>query len=147
MKITEALLGEHGVFYAQFDHLEQSVPAAETWALVQSQGALLSAALYSHAHLEDELLFDTLEPHLGQMGPLAVMRMEHDEIERTLAELPEIQDLAEAQRRLLHVVRVARDHFVKEERVLYPMAEQVLETDILTRLGRLWAQQRQVSTE
>ncbi len=140
MKITATLLGEHGVFYAQFDHLEQTVPNAETLAQVHSQGALLGAALYSHAHLEGELLFNTLEPRLGPMGPLAVMRMEHDEIEGALAELPEIQDVAEARRRLLHIVRVARDHFAKEERVLYPM-----EPDTLTRLGRLWAQQRQVS--
>lgn len=147
MRITRALLGEHGVFYAQFDHLEQAVPAAETLAQVQSQAALLSAAIESHAQLEDELLFTTLEPHLGQMGPLAVMRMEHDEIERTLARLPEVQALAEAQSLVLHAVQVAREHFAKEEQVLCPMAEQVLDANTLAQLGRLWAERRGVSVE
>ena len=144
MKIIEALLGEHGVFYAQFDHLEQAVPAAESLAKVQSQAAVLTAALATHAGLENELLFSTLDPHLGQMGPLAVMRMEHDEIENTLGQVQEAQDLAQAQRLVLHAVRVARDHFAKEEQVLFPMAHQVLDENTLTQLGARWAERRHV---
>jgi hypothetical protein len=34
MKITDALLGEHGVFYAQFSHLEKVVPQLEDLTLV-----------------------------------------------------------------------------------------------------------------
>ncbi len=146
MKITEALLGEHGVFYAQFDHLEQVVPAASTLELVQSQAALLTAALATHAGLENELLFSALDPHLGQMGPLAVMRMEHDEIENTLGQVQEARDLTQAQRLVLHAVRVARDHFAKEEQVLFPMAHQVLDEEKLAQLGAQWAQQRSVIT-
>lgn len=56
MKVTDALLGEHAVFYAQFDYLEKTIPPAKDLALVKSQGAMLTAALASHAHLEDELL-------------------------------------------------------------------------------------------
>lgn len=144
MKIIEALLGEHGVFYAQFDHLEQAAPAAESLAQVQSQTALLAAALATHAGLENELLFTALDPHLGQMGPLAVMRMEHDEIENTLGQVQATQDLAQAQRLVLHAVRVARDHFAKEEQVLFPMAEQMLGAEGLTQLGTRWAERRHV---
>lgn len=146
MKITEALLGEHGVLYAQFDHLEQGVLAAETPAQVHAQAALLRAAIESHAGLEDELLFIALEPYLGtQTGPLAVMRMEHDEIERILARVLDSRGLTEARNLLLRVVQLAREHFAKEEQVLYPMAEQVLNEDTLTQQGRLWAERRHVS--
>jgi hemerythrin-like domain-containing protein len=79
------------------------------------------------------------------MGPLAVMRAEHDEIEGALDRLPKIQDLAEAQSLVLHVIQVAREHFAKEEQALYPIAEQVLDTDTLTRLGRQWAERRGVA--
>jgi len=144
MKIIDALLGEHGVFYAQFDHLEETVPASVSLAKVQSQAAVLTAALATHAGLENELLFSTLDPHLGQMGPLAVMRMEHDEIENTLGQVQEAQDLAQAQRLVLHAVRVARDHFAKEEQVLFPMAHQVLDENTLTQLGARWAERRHV---
>lgn len=53
MKITDALLGEHAVFYAQFEHLRQSLPVADALTQVHSQGAMLAAALATHAHLEE----------------------------------------------------------------------------------------------
>lgn len=144
MKITDALLGEHGVFYAQFSHLEQVVPQLADLALVQAQGALLTAALETHAHLEEDLLFSTLEPHLGQGGPLAVMRTEHQQIEEGLARLPGLGELAPARQLLLQVVQVARGHFAKEEQVLYPMAHQALGEAVLAELGARWAERRQV---
>ncbi len=140
MKIIEALLGEHGVFYAQFDHLEQAVPAAQTLAQVQAQVSLLAAGLATHAHLEDELLFAKLDP----LGPVAVMRQEHDQIEGDLGQVQEAGDLAQAQRLVLHAIQVARDHFTKEEELLFPMAEQALGAETLTQLGSQWAKQRRV---
>jgi hemerythrin-like domain-containing protein len=146
MKITDALLGEHGVFYAQFSHLEQVVPQLADLALVKAQAALLTAALETHAHLEEELLFSALEPHLGQGGPLAVMRMEHQQIEEGLARLPGLTELVSARQLLLQVVEVARGHFAKEEQVLYPMAHQALDETTLAELGDRWAVQREVIT-
>ncbi len=144
MNITNALLGEHAIFYAQFDHLEQAVPAADTVAQVKSQGAMLAAALKGHAHLEEELLFKTLEPHIGPMGPLAVMRMEHDQIEQGLERLPAVRSLRQAQELLLQTVEVARGHFAKEEQVLFQMASTVLSAETLTILGTQWAARRAV---
>ncbi len=43
MRIIDALLGEHAVFYAQFDHLEKSIPVAESSAQVRAQAAMLAA--------------------------------------------------------------------------------------------------------
>jgi hemerythrin-like domain-containing protein len=146
MKITDALLGEHGVFYAQFDYMEKNVPQAKDLALVKSQGAMLAAALAPHAHLENDLLFVALESHLDpQSGPLAVMRMEHDEIEGSLERLQKLQDLAEAKNLLLHAIQTARAHFAKEEQVLFVMAGQMLEASKLAQLGAKWAEQRKVS--
>jgi regulator of cell morphogenesis and NO signaling len=145
MKLTKALLGEHGVFYAQFAYLEQIVPAATSLAQVQAQAALLSAALETHAGLENDLLFTALEAHLGPMGPLAVMRMEHDEIEHILAQLAETTDLSQAQELLQRLMQVAREHFAKEERVLFPLAEQHLGAQALQHLNAQWAERRGVS--
>jgi hemerythrin-like domain-containing protein len=145
MKVTDALLGEHGVFYAQFDYLEKNVPQATDLALVKSQGVMLTAALATHAHLEDELLFIALEAHLDpQFGPLAVMRVEHNEIEGSLERLQEVQDLAEARDLLLYTIQTARAHFAKEEEVLFVMAQQMLDTRTLEQLGRKWAAARKV---
>lgn len=144
MKITDALLGEHAVFYAQFDHLEKAVPAANSVAQVKSLGEMLAAALAGHAQLEEELLFKNLEPHIGSMGPLAVMRMEHDQIEGGLEALPDVRELEQARTLLLQIIVVAQGHFAKEEQVLYPLASQALSTEKMLDLGAQWAALRAI---
>lgn len=144
MKITDAFLGEHAQLYAQFDYLQQATPAAESLAVAQSLAAGLTATLASHAHLEDELLFSALDRHLGPMGPLAVMRMEHEQIEGLLDQIPTAQELGQAQGLLQHAVQVAHTHFAKEEQILFPLAEQVLGGETLTGLAAQWGQRRGV---
>jgi iron-sulfur cluster repair protein YtfE (RIC family) len=144
MKITKALLGEHGVFYAQFDHIESSVTSDMTLPEMLSQAALLEAGLAGHAQIEEELLFQKLDPVLGGGGPLAVMRMEHQEIEDTLMKLPDRESDEEVRKLLLHLVEVARGHFAKEEQILFPLAEQTLPSEQLISLGSEWAKRRRV---
>ncbi|GIX49387.1 MAG: hypothetical protein KatS3mg131_3598 [Candidatus Tectimicrobiota bacterium] len=141
MKLTDALRGEHGVFYAQFAHLQEQAAAP---AQVREQVALLAAALQTHARLEEELLFAALEPHLGPMGPLAVMRMEHDEIDTGLAALQQVEEAKAARQQLERLLQLAREHFTKEEHVLFALAEQYLDGKALTRLGEQWAARRGV---
>ena len=145
MKITEALLGEHGVFYAQFDHMERVVPRMANLPLVQSQGALLASALAPHAHIENDLLFHAMESHLpSDSGPLAVMRQEHEEIEGALKRLLEAREVEEAQRLLQYAIDTARGHFAKEEQILFVMAAQLLGARALEQLGQQWAETRRV---
>ncbi len=145
MNITDALLGEHAVFYALFTHMEQTVPTAEFLSQVKTQGAMLAAALASHAHLEEELLFIILEPHIGSTGPLAVMRLEHEKIEQSLEQLPTAVELGQAQELLLQAIAVAREHFAKEEQILFKLASKVLSAEALTNLGAQWAVRRAVT--
>jgi len=144
MKVTEALLGEHGVFYVQFDHLEQTLPAVTSLDWVKAQAALIQSAISTHAQLEDELLFSAIDNHLGQGGPVAVMRMEHEEIESTLNAIPEIQDVELICSLVLRAIHVARQHFMKEEQILFPLADQVLGSEQLHALGERWAERRRV---
>jgi len=55
MDIVDALLGEHGALYVQFDHVEEAIPQLSLCAL-RAQTDVLAAALQSHSSLEDELL-------------------------------------------------------------------------------------------
>ncbi len=144
MKLTDALRGEHGVFYAQFDYLEQAVPAVEDLAILKIQAAMLASALATHAQLEEELLFQALDPDASAMGPLTVMRAEHEQIEQALAQIPGLMDLAEAQRQLLRVVEIARQHFPKEEQILFNLAPESLGDEMLRDLGAKWAERRGV---
>ncbi len=145
VKLTDALLGEHGVLYALFDQIEAATTAAANLAQIQQATAALSAVLLSHANLEEELLFPALEPHMGTNGPLAVMRAEHDEIERALRQIEEAQDLDDAADHVARALSIVRDHFQKEEEVLFSMARQTLDEETQIRLGKAWAEARRVT--
>jgi hemerythrin-like domain-containing protein len=102
-------------------------------------------ALASHAALENEILFSTLEPHLGRnSGPLMVMRMEHDAVDKGLAEIRE-GDAGKVQDELAGLLGLLADHFGKEENVLFPIAEQVLDDETLCEIGSRWAELRGVA--
>jgi hemerythrin-like domain-containing protein len=142
MKITDAFIGEHAVLYAQLDHLEEAVPAARTAGEVKAMAALLEAALKSHADLEDDLLFNGLEPGLDQMGKLEKVQHEHDAICKGLNLVRHARTRKDAQRRLLNVVHLARKEFDLEDRILFRLAEDLLREDTLRKLGRQWALRR-----
>ncbi len=145
VKLTDALLGEHGIFYALFDQIEAVTAAATSVAQIQEATAVLSAVILSHANLEEELLFPALETYMGTTGPLAVMRSEHDEIEDALRQVEEARDLDDGADCVARALNIARDHFQKEEEVLFSMARQTLDEETQIRLGKAWAEARRVT--
>jgi iron-sulfur cluster repair protein YtfE (RIC family) len=145
MQITDGLLGEHAVFYAQFDHLDQVLPRAQDSGEIKTRALMLESALAGHANLEEELLFQALDLFPEAAGPLNVMRMEHEEIEGALGRIPEIEGIEECRSLLLHVVQVARQHFAKEEQILFRLAGQLLGDAKLEGLGAEWAGRRGVT--
>ncbi|HUF51070.1 MAG TPA: hemerythrin domain-containing protein [Longimicrobiales bacterium] len=144
MKVTDAFLGEHAVFYAQFDACEQTLTDADL-GCIRLQASLIASALKTHAQLEDTLLFDGLQTRPDTPTLFAVMEQEHSEIERMLVQLQDTRDLEAARDLVRDVIHAARDHFLKEERSAFPMAEQLLGDAALTRLGEQWAEARRVS--
>lgn len=144
MRIIDALLGEHGAFYAQFDRLEEVLPHATSTGEVREQAALLAAALISHAKLEDEVLFRRMAQAGGDPGLLMTMEDEHVEIAALLARAQVTSSLEGARSALLEAVALARNHFAKEERVAFPMADSLLDADVLMALGSAWADRRVV---
>jgi regulator of cell morphogenesis and NO signaling len=139
--ITDALFGEHGAIYRLLDHLLNARFTTAEEARVQA--AELAASLAPHAHLEDELLFVAMEGPLGPNGgPLAVMRMEHAEVEGTLERLMEVEDIETARELVAHLSTVAGEHFTKEEEVLFPLAEELLDEAELRSLGEQWVTRR-----
>jgi hemerythrin-like domain-containing protein len=116
------------------------LPDLDSTSALQAHTAGLSFALEAHAHAEDELLFTALEPHLGaQSGPLAVMRMEHDQITALLERLKSPTNLTQGHTLATQMLDLSRDHFQKEEQILFPLARQFLGEQELAELGRQWA--------
>ncbi|MCX6924645.1 MAG: hemerythrin domain-containing protein [Verrucomicrobia bacterium] len=67
---------------------------------------------------------------------------EHQEIDTSLKNLQQTKQLKKAQQLLLAAVTYSRKHFDKEERIVFPMAERVLNGKTLAALGQSWMEQR-----
>ncbi len=95
--------------------------------------ASASAALRRHIYLEEEILF----PPLGEAGlapPVAVMFEEHGIIWAALDEMTQLVDedgdVATIKRDFDGLVGVLGEHNWKEEGILYPAADQVLDETV-----------------
>ena len=146
MKLTDALLGEHAVFYGLFDRIEEMASTEGLAVPIQSAMLILNSLVMSHAAIEEELLFPALASRLGEGGPVEAMRAEHDDIERALERIEDAGQFNEAAELTLNALSIARGHFKKEEEVLFPLARQTLDEETLTRLGAYWAASRNVTT-
>ena len=142
MKITEALLAEHLVFHNMFDHIEATVPKLKTLAEVKSLAALMESVLKAHSDTEDELFIGPLEHCFEQIGQRDAFLEEHQEIDDSLRTLRQAKQLKQARQLLLAAVAYSRRHFDKEERIVFPMAERVLNAKTLKALGQTWMEQR-----
>lgn len=96
----------------------------------------LRSEVLKHFSLEEEALFPALEkhPHL-QQGPLRVMNHEHRVFRDLLEGLEEAVDSANRDRQkslAIDLINLLRSHIAKEDRVLFPMAEQTLNEAELT---------------
>jgi len=142
MKITEALFAEHLVFHNMFDHIEATVPKLKTLAEVKSLAALMESVLKAHSDTEDELFIGPLEHCFEQIGQRDAFLEEHQEIDDNLRTLRQAKQLKPARQLLLAAVAYSRRHFDKEERIVFPMAERVLNGKTLQALGQSWVEQR-----
>jgi hemerythrin-like domain-containing protein len=143
MKITEALLAEHLVFHNLFDHIEAVAPQMKTLAEIKALGAVMESMLHAHSTTEDELFLGPLGHCFEQIGQRDAFLMEHQEMDGNLQRLQLSSRVATAREVLLRAVSYSRRHFDKEERIVFPMAEQILKSTTLEELGQVWVQQRQ----
>ena len=142
MKITEILRAEHAVFHNLFDHVEATVPKLKTVAEVKSLGLIISKLTFPHSQTEDELFIEPLEHCFDQLGQKDTFHHEHELIDAALDKVQKTKDLKTAKKLLLGAVTASRNHFDKEERLVFPMAERILKARTLTELGAQWLKQR-----
>lgn len=142
MKITDILRAEHTVFHHLFDHVEATVPRLRTLAEVRALAVLVDKVMSPHSDTEDELFIGPLEHCFEQIGHRETFHQEHELIEAALANVGKAKSLKAGRVLLLGVIAVARKHFEKEERIVFPLAERVLKAKTLTDLGHEWSKRR-----
>lgn len=142
MKITEILIAEHVVLHNLFDHLEQITPRLKSLAEIKSLSGAMEVLMRAHAKTEDDLLVEPLEHCLAQIGQSETFHEEHDEIEAEMAQVQKARGAKQARELLLQAVLRSREHFDKEERIVFPLAEQVMKARTLSSLGDEWMKRR-----
>ncbi len=109
--------------------------------------------LNRHLRKEEEVLFPALESFLAKdLGPLAVLRGEHEDLrelcrrvqaagELRAREAADSESLAQLQNYGSGMITVLRDHFYKEDRILFPMVTRFLtperDAELLRRMEQI----------
>jgi len=145
MKITDILRAEHTVFHHLFDHIEKTAPRLKTLGEVKSLAVLVDKVMAPHSHTEDELFIEPLEHCFEQIGQRETFHHEHELIEQTLTKVSKARELKTAKKLLIGVITASRKHFDKEERIVFPMAERVMNEKTLADLGHEWMKRREAT--
>lgn len=144
MKVTDAIRGEHAVYYAWLDEFEELVEGDDSPVSIPAFARLFQSALAGHAMLEDELLFGRLEGVEAAEEALEAVRDDHHRLNDGLSELVEMDDGSEARTVARDLIELAREHFGREETSVLPVAERELDDAVLEEAGGEWADRRGV---
>ncbi len=148
MKATEILMNEHRLIEQALDCLEEAAGRLEDGEEI-SPDFFIDAAEFvagfadgSHHRKEEDILFVAMteKDMPADTGPVAVMLHEHEEGRRftagfrSAAEQMKTGDDApgatmEVIRNAFDYVNLLREHIIKEDNVLFPMADQVISAD------------------
>ncbi|HFD78846.1 MAG TPA: hemerythrin domain-containing protein [Gammaproteobacteria bacterium] len=131
--IADFFSGQHRACDLVFEDMEDAVGSAD-WPRATELYQQLSRDTLQHFSNEEEGLFPLFEDKTGmQAGPTQVMRGEHAELRELLQRLGEAVESRD-QDAVLGTGETfflfLQQHNVKEEQVLYPMADQVLQDSL-----------------
>ncbi len=104
---------------------------------LQEKAVSFMNELDPHSIREEDVLFPMMAKYIGrEMGPIAVMEYEHDQAKKNLKQFTEKMDQIQGTvgkeeakgiaAHLMNAYVILTEHFMKEENVLFPMAQQML---------------------
>ena len=138
--LSQFLTGEHHHCDDLFAKAENAV-AASDWAQAQSGFLAFFEDMQQHFSHEEDVLFPAFETRTGMSGgPTAVMREEHLQMNRVFAAMQEALARHDGNAYLGQsetLLMLMRQHNLKEENMLYPMADQALAGEQPALLARM----------
>lgn len=127
--ISDYLTADHHHCDDLFAEAENAV-AIDDWQTAMTQFKAFEAATLLHFTREESILFPAFEDRTGMShGPTAIMRSEHVEMRETLQGMEQALAKQDADNYLglaETMLMLLRQHNMKEEQILYPMADQTL---------------------
>jgi hemerythrin-like domain-containing protein len=133
--ITNFLTTEHVVFCELFDGIDRLLPDVRTAAEVRLLSRLVEGVLSRHAEVEQNLAFAALDHALAEKGELDHLYQDHEEIDACLHHATLAVELVEAVRFLRAGLKSSREHFDREEKMIFPLFEKLLDSAALEALG------------
>jgi hemerythrin-like domain-containing protein len=159
----ETLMAEHRLIERTLSAMEACARSVDAGADVAPAEVgrfarfLRSYADELHHGKEEDLLFERMveEGFPREVGPIGMMRFEHDQgraLVRKLAELGakehfELADRHQVLEAAADFSELLRAHIQREDRILYPMAEQRLSQETMQRLEREVAEHLEKNAE
>jgi len=133
VRITDVLRVEHILLRTRMAQVSDWLAASMSPETIRERVALLNVVLETHAQREEKRLFDTLRRRSDAALHLVdMMVVVHDEV-RGLFE--EIEAGAEPIERLWTILDLTETHFRREDKEVFPLAEELIEPEILIQLG------------
>jgi len=129
--IVQTFSYDHSRCDQLFAKAEECV-AKKDWECANTYFAKFRSAMERHFRMEEEVLFPTIEERMGQIGPVRVMRMEHQQMRDLFVEMQDSvtqQDSEEYLGLSETLLMLMQQHNGKEEHMLYPMGDRVLQHD------------------
>lgn len=127
--ITPFLADDHHYCDERFAAVEEAAQTGDP-AGCRQRFQQFQAAMEHHFQKEEKVLFPAFEQATGNaMGPTRVMRLEHQHMRETLAEMSSAlasDDLEEFLGQAETLLILMQQHNIKEEQMLYPMCDRAL---------------------
>ena len=130
--ISTFLTKDHRNCDDEFAKLENTV-ASGNWTEVEKVFESFSKDMHHHFDMEEKVMFPTFEARTGmQNGPTQMMRMEHAQMSKILEQMKE--DVQKKDKDHFFglsetLMMLMQQHNMKEEQMLYRMADQHLGED------------------
>lgn len=127
--ITETMSADHKRCDELFTVAEAAISESD-WVVGGQALSDFIGGMNRHFKMEEEVMFPAFERATGMtMGPTEVMRSEHEQMRELFADLQDAaaeQDADEVLGLFETLLMIMQQHNVKEEQMLYRMADEVL---------------------
>jgi hemerythrin-like domain-containing protein len=112
----------------------ESAASGQDWGVIAAGLQVFLDSMRQHFKMEEEVLFPAFEQRTGMsMGPTQVMRMEHVQMRElfdAMADAVKQQDRDEFLGQAETLLVMMQQHNMKEEQILYRMADQMLSAEM-----------------
>jgi hemerythrin-like domain-containing protein len=130
MRITESLRIEHNLLRNMLDAMSRWLTESVASDKLRERAMMLEAALNIHSAREERQLFVPLSASSAIAHDLvSLIESVHREVHQLFKEVAD--PVKDPEERLREIVRLTQVHFTEEETGLFPLAEKLLQAELL----------------